>query len=399
MKVLIADDSRSMREMLKGALVEVGYEVVATEDGRQAWEALRKGDLQLAVLDWVMPGMDGVEVCRKIQSERAYHPIHVILLTSKEGTENVVTALTAGASDYICKPFHPEELIARLKVGERNVDLQMQMCHMQKMEAIGRLAAGIAHEINTPLQYITDNTYFLKDTFREIVEVFEKHMQVCGNGEKNETGITRGYTDLHEHIGESSKAIKDTLEGLGVVAKMVTAMKEFSTPGEYKQKTVIDINRAIENTIIVARNEWKNVAEVKTCFDADQFTVSCFPSDINLVMLSIITNAAYAIADGMNVKKGQKGIISISTRRCGDYAEIKIGDTGKGIPVKIRPKIFDPFFTTKEVGKGTGLGLAISRSIVVEKHGGTISFDTETGRGTTFIIRLPIGADTFVKDE
>ncbi|MCR4320718.1 MAG: ATP-binding protein [Candidatus Brocadiaceae bacterium] len=116
-------------------------------------------------------------------------------------------------------------------------------------------------------------------------------------------------------------------------------------------------------------------------------------------MLSIITNAAYAIADGMNGGKGQKGIISISTRRAGDYAEIQIGDTGKGIPVEIRPKIFDPFFTTREVGKGTGLGLTISRSIVVEKHGGTISFDTETGKGTTFIIRLPIGTDTFVKDE
>ena len=175
MKVLIADDSRSMRKMVQATLEEAGYEVVVTEDGQQAWDALCKGDLRLAILDWVMPYMDGLEICRKLQKEKPLNMVQVILLTSTEGAENVAAALQAGASDYITKPFHPDELIARLKVGERIVNLQMQLSHAQKMEAIGSLASGIAHEINTPLQYVRDNVNFIQDAFRDMNKLLEKY--------------------------------------------------------------------------------------------------------------------------------------------------------------------------------------------------------------------------------
>ena len=439
MKVLIADDSRSMRKMVQATLEEAGYEVVVTEDGQQAWDALCKGDLRLAILDWVMPYMDGLEICRKLQKEKPLNMVQVILLTSTEGAENVAAALQAGASDYITKPFHPDELIARLKVGERIVNLQMQLSHAQKMEAIGSLASGIAHEINTPLQYVRDNVNFIQDAFRDMNKLLEKysylhkaadHNQItppsfpasqgededkmriseCGmlitpsfpasQGEdKGREKTPAGAEEVAEEearvkylMEEVPKAVQESLEGLGRIAEIVKAMKEFAPPGMQDRKIAVDVNKAITHTLTVSQNEWKNVADVVTNFDTALPLVPCFPIDFNLMVLNIIINATHAIADMVDDKKGGKGIINVSTRRCGDWAEIRISDTGAGIPEEIRHKIFDPFFTTKKIGRGTGMGLTMAYTIVVEKHGGTITFDTETGKGTTFIIRLPVFA-------
>jgi signal transduction histidine kinase len=165
-------------------------------------------------------------------------------------------------------------------------------------------------------------------------------------------------------------------------------MKEFSHPGT-AEKTPTDINHILENTLTVARNEWKYLAVVVTEFDADLPRVLCLPGDVNQVFLNLLVNAAHAIADVVQ-SSGESGVITVSTRCEGDWAEIRIQDTGTGIPEAARTRIFDPFFTTKEVGKGTGQGLAIAHSIIVEKHGGTIHFETEMGRGTTFIVRLPL---------
>lgn len=415
MKVLIADDSRSMRKMVQATLEEAGYEVVVTEDGQQAWDALCKGDLRLAILDWVMPYMDGLEICRRLQKEKPLNMVQVILLTSTEGAENVAAALQAGASDYITKPFHPDELIARLKVGERIVNLQMQLSHAQKMEAIGSLASGIAHEINTPLQYVRDNVNFMQDAFRDMNKLLVKyaylhkaadHNQIpppsfpASQGEdKGREKTPAGAEEVAEEearvkylMEEVPKAVQESLEGLGRITEIVKAMKEFAPPDAQDRKIAVDINKAITHTLTVSQNEWKNVADVVTNFDTALPLVPCFPIDFNLMVLNIIINATHAIADMVDDKKGGKGIINVSTRRCGDWAEIRISDTGAGIPEEIRHKIFDPFFTTKKIGRGTGMGLTMAYTIVVEKHGGTITFDTETGKGTTFIIRLPVFA-------
>ena len=413
MKVLIADDSRSMRKMVQATLEEAGYEVVVTEDGQQAWDALCKGDLRLAILDWVMPCMDGLEICRRLQKEKPLNMVQVILLTSTEGAENVAAALQAGASDYITKPFHPDELIARLKVGERIVNLQMQLSHAQKMEAIGSLASGIAHEINTPLQYVRDNVNFIQDAFRDMNKLLEKysylhnaadHNQIpppcfpASQGEdKGREKTPAGAEEVAEEeasvkylMEEVPKAVQESLEGLGRITEIVKAMKEFAPPDVQDRKMAVDVNKAITHTLTVSQNEWKNVADVVTNFDTALPLVPCFPIDFNLVVLNIIINATHAIADRVNDRKGGKGLISISTQRNGDCAEIRISDTGAGIPEEIRHKIFEPFFTTKEIGRGTGMGLTMAYTVVVEKHGGTITFDTEIGKGTTFIIRLPV---------
>jgi signal transduction histidine kinase len=170
-------------------------------------------------------------------------------------------------------------------------------------------------------------------------------------------------------------------------------MKDFSHPGT-NVKTNIDLNKAIESTITVAKNEWKYVADMVTDFDPGLPLVPCLPAEINQVILNMIINASHAVADALKQNgSGEKGTITIGTRTQGEHAQIRISDTGTGIPENIRSKIFDPFFTTKDVGKGTGQGLAISHSIVVDKHGGTITFESEVGRGSSFIINLPLNQD------
>jgi signal transduction histidine kinase len=166
-------------------------------------------------------------------------------------------------------------------------------------------------------------------------------------------------------------------------------MKDFSHPGA-GEKTPVDINKAIESTITVTHNEWKYVAELEAHLDKDLPLVPCLPGDFNQVILNIIINAAHAIGNVIDENADRKGTISVSTGRNNGWAEVRIQDTGSGIPEAYQPRIFDPFFTTKEVGRGTGQGLAISRSVIVDKHGGSLNFETTEGKGTTFIIRLPL---------
>ncbi len=275
-------------------------------------------------------------------------------------------------------------------------NLEVQLIQAQKLESIGQLAAGIAQEINTPTQYVGDNLEFLRDAFgnyQQLMGRYSELLEAAKTGAVHpqlaaETEALAGELDLAYLTEQIPRAIAQSLEGVSRVAKIVQAMKEFSHP-EIGEKTPIDINRAIESTITVARNEWKYVAEMITDFDAGLPLVPCLAGEFNQVILNIIVNAAHAIADV--VRESQtKGAITITTRREGDWVEIRIRDTGTGIPEHVRNRVFDPFFTTKEVGKGTGQGLAIARNVIVEKHGGTLTFETEPGKGTTFVIRLPM---------
>lgn len=290
----------------------------------------------------------------------------------------------------------PNLLIIGSDITQRKT-MESQLIQAQKLESIGQLAAGIAHEINTPIQYVGDNIRFLNDAFNDLCKVIERYKKmhtVCKAGAVTdelimEVETTEQEVDVEYLTEEIPKAIQQSLEGVDRVAKIVRAMKEFSHPGT-DEKTPIDINKAIESTLTVTRNEWKYVADMVTVFDTSLPMVPCLPDAFNQVILNIIINAAHAIGDVVENGKNGKGIITVTTNNCEDCAEIRIQDTGTGIPESIRSKIFDPFFTTKEVGKGTGQGLTIAHDIVVNKHGGTITFETEVGKGTAFIIRLPL---------
>jgi PAS domain S-box-containing protein len=272
--------------------------------------------------------------------------------------------------------------------------LESQLRHAQKMEGIGQLAAGIAHEINTPTQFVMDNLTFLNDSWKSAFELMQRYRAAVHDEEnqlqaelKAELQKAEQSCDLEFIVEEVPRAIDQSLDGARRVAKIVRAMKEFSHP-DSAEKTATDLNKAIESTITVARNEWKYVSDVVKEFDEQLPPVVCYPGDINQVVLNLLVNAAHAIKE--RLKDGQKGQITVRTRMAGELVEISVSDTGSGIPEAIRNRVFDPFFTTKEVGKGTGQGLALAYTVVVKKHGGKIWFETEAGKGTTFFITLPV---------
>lgn len=276
--------------------------------------------------------------------------------------------------------------------------LEAQLRQAQKLESIGQLAAGIAHEINTPTQYIGDNTRFLQDGFNGLSTLLVRCLGLRDlsrdrlSTEEMLRGVLAGVeqSDVEYYLDEIPKAIAQTLEGVDRVAKIVRSMKEFSHPGGEEMQGV-DLNLALESTLTVSRNEWKYVADVVTEFDEHLPLVTCMPADCNQVFLNLIVNAAHAIADKVGKAGTGKGTITVRTRRQGEAVEVQIADTGTGIPEEIRSRVYDPFFTTKEVGRGTGQGLAIAHTIVVEKHGGSITFESQVGLGTTFFVRIPIG--------
>jgi signal transduction histidine kinase len=377
MQVLLADDSRVMQRQIGQILSDAGYAVEVCDDGLSAYQRLARGDLRLAILDWYMPGMDGIEICQRLAQESQLQTVYTIIVTAQESDDALAVAFKAGANDYIAKPFSPTELLARVNAGRRITELQSQLTQSQKLESIGQLAAGIAHEINTPIQYIGDNLRFLQDSFHQLQEAMP---------------ADKLDDNLRFLIEEIPLSITQSLEGVNRVGSIVGAMKDFAHPGT-NEKTPYDIHRIIDSTAIVAANEWKYVAMIEKEYDRSISEIPCLPSDLNQVMLNLIVNAAHAIAD-VPKPPGQKGTISLRTRREDSHAIIEVADTGCGIKPEHRDRIFDPFFTSKGVGKGTGQGLTIAHNVIVTKHGGTIDFTSTVGQGTVFRIRLPLESAT-----
>ncbi len=303
----------------------------------------------------------------------------------------IVANFAAGASAKAAS----EILLIGIESTARKV-LEMQRNQGQKLESIGQLAAGIAHEINTPIQFIGDNLRFLRDSFAGLDAAFGFQQRALEDGAASShdaAALTAAAADawrkadLPYLCAEIPRATQQSIEGIERIAAIVRAMKEFSHPGQEGAQPT-DLNHAIETTLQVARNEYKYVADVITDLDPDLPQVTSFLGELNQVFLNLIVNAAHAIRAAHG--DGVKGTLSISTRKAGEFVELRFRDDGTGIPESARKKIFDPFFTTKPVGQGTGQGLYLAHAIVVQRHGGTISFETEIGKGTTFIIRLPL---------
>jgi PAS domain S-box-containing protein len=284
-----------------------------------------------------------------------------------------------------------DKLVAEMQERERMV-IELQLA--QKLESVGRLAAGIAHEINTPIQYVGDSVHFLRSAFDDMDKLFE-----CSNEAMAllpDTAERAAYQleiaeaakkyDLDYLRVEVPKAFTRTFDGVERVTNIVKAMKEFAHP-DAREQSPVDLLHALQTTLLVASNEYKYVAKVQTEFDELPFVV-CNVGELNQVFLNLIVNAAHAIKDsGKDVDMGQ---ITIRATQEGEQAVICVSDNGCGVPPENLSKLYDPFFTTKEVGRGTGQGLAISHSIVVDKHGGEISVASEVGVGTQFTVRLPI---------
>ena len=333
----------------------------------------------------------GIEACRKDGLPQYLDPIRFKRLDGSDGYLGInVSPIFEG--DGQPSGF----IILGGDITERK-SLEDQLSQSQKLKSIGQLAAGIAHEINTPIQYIGDNTTFIKDSMGDLVKVLKGFDQLLegvrsGNVTQeliHDLDLAIEQVDLDYLCDEIPMAIAQSMDGIQRVTEIVQAMKEFSHPGIDK-KVAMDVNKAIKNTLTVARNEWKYAANIQTELAPGLPEIICMPGEINQVFLNIIVNAAQAIQEVIQENSEEKGTITIKTLQDADRIEVQISDTGSGIPDFARPHIFEPFYTTKEVGTGSGQGLAIAYNFVEIKHGGKLTFETQIGKGTTFIIRLPI---------
>lgn len=286
-----------------------------------------------------------------------------------------------------------------LDLSERK-QMEAELVHTRKMESIGQLAAGIAHEINSPAQFVGSNIDFILESLPDLFSVVDGYETILGtieSGDENLKEVKTGLDQIKETADydylreELPIATKQSREGVERISKIVLAMKAFSHPGDSNTMLPADINNALETTLTVAANEWKSIADVQLELASELPAVDCLIGELNQVFLNLIVNGAHAIeARQRGEETFKKGLLKIATALDDDYATISISDNGTGIPTEHAEKIFDPFFTTKDVGKGSGQGLYIARTLIHDQHDGTLSFETTYGEGTTFTIRLPL---------
>lgn len=397
MRILIAEDDSVSRRILEAKLVKWGYDVVVTCDGDEAWSALQAIDApRLAILDWMMPGVDGVELCRRVRAESREFYTYIILLTALQQEENLVAGMDAGADDYIAKPFKSNELKVRLRAGIRIIDLQndlviareslnaaftelkdtqSQMLQKEKMASIGQLAAGVAHEINNPVGFIKSNLGTLKKYTDQLTNFIREQTDILKSFDKSVTLDE----ELEYIINDIPLLVDESLDGAERVTKIVESLKSFSRVDEAGW-TLANINDGLKSTLNIVMNEIKYKAELIMELGVLP-EIKCNLGQLNQVFMNLLVNAAQSIET--------KGTITVRSRHEGERVLVEVSDTGSGIPEAIRKRIFEPFFTTKPVGKGTGLGLSISYDIV-KKHGGSIEVESKLDEGTTFSIRIPI---------
>lgn len=422
--LLIVDDENQILEALSKLFSKSGYVVSLARGAEEAQKILEHTEIEVVLTDVKMPERSGIELLEWIKKK---HPMtEVIIMTGYASVEDVVSALKEGAYDYLIKPFRSLEevmlvvdkavslrrvkientVLARgleQRVQERTRELeetmnalkrtQTQLVHQEKMASIGQLAAGVAHEINNPVAFVSTNLRTLKEYMEEIFRLIAKYGEAEQAMENEdharmrslcaEIRTLRQKMDLEFILEDSGEIIEESLEGTERVRRIVTDLKHFSHKGE-KEMQYADLNAELESTLNMVWNELKYKAAITKEF-GDLPHILCFPTELNQVFMNLLINAAQAIPD--------RGEITVRTFQENGHIRIQIRDTGAGISKENLPRLFDPFFTTKEPGKGTGLGLSIAHSIVVEKHHGTLAVQSEMGKGTTFTITLPVEAE------
>lgn len=397
MKILIADDDITSRTLLKAALSKWGYMVVSTSDGKEAWEALQQDDsLKLAVFDWVMPGLDGVELCKRLKEKKNISYVYTILLTSKSEKEDLVTAFDSGADDFITKPFDPNELKSRLSVGIRILEYEAllakktdqisryasqmealaedrakQLVHADRMATLGVMSAGIAHEINNPLTLVSSNIQILKKIWGKIDKVFVDCLKKDCSESKDLDYIMKNIPETLDGVHNGARRISRIVKGLRVYT--------YKDKGE---QSTCSLNNCIDEALELCNNALKYHVTVEKQFDKNLPEIQANAQQLEQVFINLFVNATHAM------ESQKKGTLKITTSRKDRLLCAEIVDNGPGIPEDKIKNIWEPFYTTKAVGKGTGLGLSISQKII-NSHGGTIRVENNQDGGVRFIIELP----------
>ncbi len=424
-KVLILDDSNICRQVLRKCLEKHLYNVVELSDPTIALETTIIEQPIIILCDVQMPQMSGFEVCQTLKNNSNTQNIPILFMTSEGKTEQIVKGFEVGGSDYISKTADETEIIARVKTHINIANLQKQqekdheklktqvikiqesirkeqtlrnkieeqqskLLQSEKMASIGQLAAGVAHEINNPIGFISSNLNSLEDYIEDIhknIEAYEKLIEICQddpskiNQQLKTITALRNETDIEDTLTDLPDLIKESIEGTQRVRKIVADLRDFShidNPDASEE----DINELMEKTINVASNELKYKANIVKEY-GDLPALKCYGGKLGQVFLNLLVNGAQSI--------DTHGTITIRTGHANNNIWVEIEDTGRGIPKENLDRIYEPFFTTKEVGKGTGLGLNLSYKII-QAHNGNLTVNSQVGKGTTFRIELPLDA-------
>jgi len=427
-RVLLVDDEPKIHRIV-ATMLEM-FEVCSAYDGPSAVREIeaavaQQAEFPLVILDVAMPGGGGLDTLERIW-QVAPHTQAVFCTGAGLGHRELQDRF--GDTDAILvvqKPFADVELTqavhtltskwllqraARRQIGDLEAAVSARTAQLeaanvrladervwrdrietevrmsQRLEAIGQLAAGIAHEINNPLQYVGDHLEFVNESTADLLSVVTRMAACSAAASSDKLAGVLASVDVPYMARELPGALEAIQGGITRITAIVRAMKELAHPGT-QDPGAADINRALESALEISANSYRGVAELDKQL-APLPPVTCFVAELGQVFLNLIVNAAHAM-EGRG-----RGTLKVTSCVDGDHVVVAIGDTGSGIPPEIQPRIFDPFFTTKPIGRGTGQGLAIARAIVVDHHGGSLSFDSVADQGTTFVIRIPITGPT-----
>ncbi len=419
-KILVVDDMPANLEVIIETLSCAGYTLATAISGERALKRLKTYVPDLILLDVQMPGIDGFETCRRIKANPNTSDIPIIFITALSDTESIVKGFSLGAVDYISKPFQESELLARVKthlklqflnqsleqqIAERTLELQtaleklqhsqLQIVQNEKMVSLGNLVAGVAHEINNPVNFIHANLSHLHEYTQELLEL----TNFCQQNSPELVAQTQAdETDL-EFIQEDLPKILESMNvGTQRIRQIVLSLRNFSRMDEAEYKAV-NLHEGIDSTLLILQHRLKSKSKmpaIQVIKDYENLPlVECYAGQINQVFMNLLTNAIDALEEAnsqrtIQQRHQQPNQITIKTSVLpSGWVEIAIADNGVGIPEDIQVNIFEPFFTTKPVGKGTGLGMSISHQIIVEKHGGKLMCLSTPGKGSEFMIHLP----------
>lgn len=383
-KILLVDDDDDCRDFFEFTLVEEGANVTSARTAEDGVECLKKDKFNIVITDKNLPGMDGVQFIKKIRQEYALLPI--IMITGHGSIGTAVEALKYGAQDYLLKPLEDRVLLTstvwsileKQKLTDENKRLQTKLIQAERMESIGILAAGIAHEINNPTTFIIGNLELIGEFVESMASTCMKLHDLAG-----QTAIAAGIdkTKMEKLREDTKMMVDDALDGANRIKRITGSLKGFSHPSG-ADNDMLDMNEEVNKSLTLVWNELKYKCEVVKQL-GELPKVKGNGTEIDQVLVNMLINAGQAI-------ERKDGKISIRTFAQDGYACIEVIDNGKGISQENLSHIFDPFFTTKEVGQGTGLGLSIAYNII-QSHKGTIEVRSKEGEGTTMLIKLPAG--------